>query len=152
MLSQRRGRTQRIAYRAEGDVVGHLIVDAMNVIGSRPTGWWRDRDGAVRGLVERLRLLVEAEPDQTITVFVDGRPIRGLDEGEHDGVHVLYARRAGRNAADDRIVEYVEAHADPTSLEVITSDRELGDRAWRRGARVTGPSALLKRLDELERG
>jgi hypothetical protein len=24
-----------------------LVIDAANVIGSRPTGWWRDRPGAV---------------------------------------------------------------------------------------------------------
>jgi hypothetical protein len=23
-----------------------LVIDAANVIGSRPTGWWRDRPGA----------------------------------------------------------------------------------------------------------
>jgi hypothetical protein len=130
--------------------VTHLIVDAMNVIGSRPNGWWRDRDGAVIRLVESLQALAYAEPEQDITLFVDGRPIRGLAEGQHDGVHVLYARRAGRNAADDRIVEYLDRHPDAESLEVITSDRDLIDRARRRGARISGPTVLLARLDELE--
>src|SRR5687767_15566448 len=31
-----------------------LVVDAMNVIGSRPTGWWRDRQGAMARLVDEL--------------------------------------------------------------------------------------------------
>ena len=30
------------------------IVDGMNVIGSRPDGWWKDRSGAMVALVERL--------------------------------------------------------------------------------------------------
>ena len=30
------------------------IVDGNNVMGSRPDGWWRDRRGAQRRLVERL--------------------------------------------------------------------------------------------------
>ena len=49
------------------------IVDGMNVIGSRPTGWWRDRQGAARRLVERLEQLVEATGDE-VTVVLDGRP------------------------------------------------------------------------------
>ena len=32
-----------------------LIVDGSNVMGSRPDGWWRDRDGA------RIRLTVEID-------------------------------------------------------------------------------------------
>ena len=34
--------------------MSRLVVDGMNVIGSRPTGWWRDRPGAMRGLVREL--------------------------------------------------------------------------------------------------
>ena len=30
------------------------IVDGMNVIGSRPNGWWRDRPGAMRALTDEL--------------------------------------------------------------------------------------------------
>ncbi|MGB8503138.1 MAG: RNA-binding protein, partial [Mycobacterium sp.] len=30
------------------------IVDAMNVIGSRPDGWWKDRRRAMVALVDRL--------------------------------------------------------------------------------------------------
>ena len=32
-----------------------LVVDAMNVIGTRPDGWWRDRDGAARRLIAALQ-------------------------------------------------------------------------------------------------
>ena len=32
----------------------HRVVDAMNVIGSRPDGWWRDRAGAIERLVDRV--------------------------------------------------------------------------------------------------
>jgi hypothetical protein len=27
----------------------HLVVDAANVVGSRPDGWWRDRAGPLGG-------------------------------------------------------------------------------------------------------
>ncbi|HEX2323496.1 MAG TPA: NUDIX hydrolase, partial [Streptosporangiaceae bacterium] len=31
-----------------------IIVDAANVVGSRPDGWWRDRAGAARRLIEEI--------------------------------------------------------------------------------------------------
>jgi predicted RNA-binding protein with PIN domain len=127
----------------------HLVVDAMNVIGSRPNGWWRDRDGAVRLLVEKLQRLANATGDE-ITLVADGQPLADLPEGVHSGVNVLYAARAGRNAADDRMVELVRAHPDPTSTEIVTSDRELADRVRRAGASVRGTSWLLAKMDALE--
>jgi uncharacterized protein YaiI (UPF0178 family) len=60
----------------------------------------------------------------------------------HHDVLVAYATRAGRNAADDRIVEEVEHDADPSSLLVITSDRELARRVGALGAKVRGATAL----------
>ena len=29
------------------------VVDGMNVIGSRPTGWWHDRPGAMHDLIRK---------------------------------------------------------------------------------------------------
>jgi predicted RNA-binding protein with PIN domain len=127
----------------------HLVVDAMNVIGSRPNGWWRDRDGAVRTLVQRLARLGVAE-SVAVTMVIDGRPLREIAEGEHNGIEVLYARRSGRNSADDRIVEYVAECANPGSLEVVTSDRDLTARARTLGARVSGPQQLLEALDRAD--
>jgi predicted RNA-binding protein with PIN domain len=123
-----------------------LLVDGMNVIGSRPDGWWRDRDGAVRGLAERLRRLVSAEGSKVVLVL-DGRPLADLPEGERGGLEVRYARRAGRNAADDRLVELVEGAAEPSALTVVTADRELRERLAAHGVRVLGPRTLLERLD-----
>lgn len=118
----------------------------MNVIGSRPDGWWRDRDAAVRQLVDRLCRLAERTGDE-ITVVLDGRPPPGLAEGEHGPVIVRYAQRGGRNAADDRIVEIVAADPDPKALEVVTADRDLRARIALLGASVSGPRALLEALD-----
>ena len=127
----------------------HLIVDAMNVIGSRPTGWWRDRDAAVRTLLQKLQRL--ASQDRTdVGLFIDGRPLQDLPEGDHAGVHVYYASRRGPNAADDRIVRFLRDHDDPASLDVITSDRALAARAKALGAQVHGATTLLARLDALD--
>lgn len=127
--------------------IARLIVDGMNVIGSRPTGWWRDRDGAKRDLIATLQGFTAAS-GASLTVVLDGRPIAGVPEGAHGGVEVLYAPRRGRNAADDRIVELVEADDDSESLVVVTSDRALRERVERHGARVVGSSTFLLRVEE----
>lgn len=129
----------------------HLVVDAMNVIGSRPNGWWRDRDGALRVLVARLQHHAQAAGGD-ITLVADGRPLGDLPEGVHGGVTVLYASRGGRNGADDRISDFVRAHDDPTSLVVITSDRELSARVRVAGADVRGTRWLLQELDVVDTG
>jgi uncharacterized protein YaiI (UPF0178 family) len=123
-----------------------VVVDAMNVIGSRPDGWWRDRDAAVRRLTRALADLA-ARDGLDVTVVVDGRPQPRLPEGRHDGVEVVYARRAGRDAADDRIVALLEA-GHPAD-EVVTADRGLRERVEVLGVAVSGPRQLLDRLDEL---
>ena len=79
-------------------------------------------------------------------VVFDGRPGPGLAEGPHDLVHVVYARRAGRDAGDDRIVEEIASDDDPSSLTVVTSDRELARRARELGAQVEGAGALTREL------
>jgi predicted RNA-binding protein with PIN domain len=127
-------------------VKGILVVDAMNVIGSRPDGWWRDRDGAARRLVGRVQALAR-DVDEDVTIVLDGRPLDDLPEGVHDGVRVLYARRSGRDAADDRIVELVEGLDVPGDATVVTSDRELGRRVRELGATTTGAGSFLARLD-----
>ena len=124
-----------------------IIVDGMNVIGSRPTGWWRDRDRAKRELIATLQDFAEATA-ASLTVVLDGRPLHGLPEGAHGTVNVLYAPRRGRDAADDRIVELVEADDKPAGLVVITSDRALRERVELLGARVVGSSTFLRRVEE----
>jgi predicted RNA-binding protein with PIN domain len=129
--------------------VGRLLVDGMNVIGARPDGWWRDRDRAVRALAAGLARLAAATGDE-VTLVLDGRPLDDLAEGDHAGVRVLYARRSGRDAADDRLAELAAADPDPAALVVATSDRALRERVARRpGVRVLGAGELRRRLDEL---
>jgi predicted RNA-binding protein with PIN domain len=127
----------------------HRIIDGMNVIGSRPDGWWRDRDGAARAFVARLQRLVRTS-EEDVTVVFDGRPIDDLPEGRHEGVSVLYAAQRGRNAADDRIVELVRAAEDPAALQVVTSDRELRRRVEALGASVGRVGDLRTSLDAIE--
>ena len=118
-----------------------LLVDGNNVIGSRPDGWWRDREGATRRLVRELQELSTRSGDR-IAVVLDGAPLAGLEEGVHEGVLVAYARRTGRDAADDRIVDEVARDFDPPTLIVVTSDRGLAARVREYGAEVRGATWL----------
>ncbi len=129
--------------------MARLFVDGMNVIGSRPTGWWRDRPGAARTLLRQLQALRarHAASGDDLVLVLDGRPLPDLPEGRHEGVLVLYAQRTGANAADDRIVAELELDPRPRDVVVVTSDRELRDRVTRLGARVEGASALLRQLE-----
>jgi predicted RNA-binding protein with PIN domain len=122
-----------------------IIVDGNNVIGSRADGWWRDRAGAARRLIRALQRLSATSGDR-IAVVLDGRPLADVPEGVHHDVLVAYATRAGRDAADDRIVAEVARDRDPSSLVVVTSDRGLAERVRAHGARVEGANTLLDQL------
>ena len=119
------------------------IVDGNNVMGARADGWWRDRAGAQRRLVERLESFAEAR-DAPVTVIFDGRP---HDAGGGLRVAVQFARRAGPDAADDDVAALVASHPDPESLIVATSDANLAERVRSSGARVMGAGAFLRELD-----
>jgi predicted RNA-binding protein with PIN domain len=120
-----------------------LLVDGNNLIGAAAGGWWRDPPRAVRELVVRLQCYAAATGDRVELVLDVPQP--DLAEGDHGGVVVTYATRRGRNAADDRIVELLDA-GDGAISEVVTSDRMLAEQARLRGAAVTGAGRFLERL------
>ena len=119
------------------------LVDGMNVIGSRPTGWWRDRRGAMRELVDALERFAAATGEQ-VTVVLDGRPF----DLSGERVEVVFASRRGRDAADDDIAALAERDDDPGGLRVVTSDAELARRVEAAGAEVVGAGAFRRRLDD----
>ncbi len=119
-----------------------LVVDAMNVIGSRPDGWWHDREGAVRDLVARIHGVAPQLADR-VTIVVDGP---GQDQPvDERGVEVIHAGR-GPDAADDLIVELLDV-AGGTSATVVTADRRLRERVTARGAAVRRPRRFRDALD-----
>jgi predicted RNA-binding protein with PIN domain len=123
-----------------------LIVDGMNVIGSRPDRWWKDRTGAMRRLVRRLEDYARAE-DTQITVVFDSAPF-DLAPPPGSGVLAVFATPAARNAADDEIVRIVESDAEPDSLQVVTSDAALAARVEALGATVLTAGGFRNRLEE----
>jgi predicted RNA-binding protein with PIN domain len=118
----------------------HWFVDAMNVIGSRPDGWWRDRDAAARRLIDAVRAWAEAEGVRATVVLDAGPPDLA---GDHGPVRVTIAPRRGRDAADDEIARLV---ADVAGARVVTSDSTLAARVRARGAEVEGAAAFRNRL------
>jgi predicted RNA-binding protein with PIN domain len=119
------------------------LVDAFNVIGARPDGWWRDRPAAVRRLLDRLEDYAEAHGEDVRVVLDSGPDDLAGPRGRLD---VRLAARRGRDAADDDIAAYVASHDAPSRLRVVTSDAELSRRVREAGAEVVGARWLLDRL------
>lgn len=125
------------------------IVDANNVVGSRPDGWWRDRTGAVLRLIDEVVRWSEATGERAVLV-VDGHPSDRLPEQPFHGVDIRFARSSARDAADDTIVEMAEDAADRDTLRVVTSDRDLRRRVQRFGAETEGARGFLDRLADID--
>ena len=134
----------------------HLVVDAANVVGSRPDGWWRDRAGAARRLLascERLArrgLAAAALPPglalpplahwwPRVTVVLEGAAREAADAARSVAV------RAAPASGDDTVVEAVRESEPP--VLVVTADRGLRSRVEAAGARTTGPRWLTDLLD-----
>ncbi|MFI6763172.1 hypothetical protein ACIBF5_28980 [Micromonospora sp. NPDC050417] len=117
-----------------------LVVDAANVMGSRPDGWWRDRAGAAARLRDSLAEVTETGlPDLPapieVVLVVEGA---ARDVPGRDRVRVVPAPGSG----DDRIVDLVREEAPGRRCVVVTADRELRSRVAALGAEVRGPRWL----------
>jgi hypothetical protein len=110
--------------------VAVLVVDAANVVGSVPNGWWRDRKAAAERLRDSLRGMAGYDE---IVLVVEGKA-RGVQPVE--GVTVVQAQGSG----DDTIVELVRGETG--DVVVVTADRGLRERVEALGATVIGPRSL----------
>lgn len=119
------------------------IVDGMNVIGSKPDGWWKDRRGAMAGLVERLERWAAAE-DRRVTVVFEGPMTPPI---ESDTVEVAHAPRPHANSADDEIVRLVCVDPRPHDITVVTSDGALARRVRDAGASVHPAAGFRREID-----
>jgi predicted RNA-binding protein with PIN domain len=119
------------------------IVDGMNVIGSRPDGWWRNRSRAMTALVERLEQWATAEGDD-VTVVFERPPSPPI---ESSVITIAHAYEPAANSADDEIVRLVRADAYPADIHVATSDRTLSQRVQAAGASVYPAERLRNLID-----
>jgi len=117
-----------------------IVVDAANVVGSVPDGWWRDRAGAARRLRDGLAAMRSTAFDGELVLVVEGR---ARDIAAVPGVRVVSAERSG----DDAIVDLVREEGSGRDCLVVTADRGLRARVTALGAEVTGPSTLRREFD-----
>ena len=117
------------------------IVDGMNVIGSRPDGWWKDRGRAMVTLVDKLDQWASGQGDE-VTVVFERPPSIAITSSV---VAVAHAPKSAANSADDEIVRMIHADARPRDIRVVTSDKDLINRVASLGASVH-PSASFRDL------
>ena len=119
----------------------------MNVIGSRPDGWWLDRAAARSKLVAALATLRQREDGAVVAVVFDGAvDARTVEAGAEAGVEVSFAGR-GADAADRVIAAEVASSAEPHQITVVTSDVALATAAREAGAHVMGASAFRRLIE-----
>ena len=95
----------------------------------------------MKRLIEELEGFARSTGDEVAVVF-DGRPFE-LDGG---GLVEVGFAPGGPNAADHAIADWVEGDADPASITVVSSDRELVDRVRAAGADVVSAGTFRGRL------
>lgn len=115
----------------------------MNVIGTRPDGWWRDRHSAMVKLVHSLESWAAASGED-VTVVFERPPSPPITSPL---VTVAHAPKPKANSADDEIVKRIRADGDPQSIRVVTSDNWLADQAHMLGASVEGAESFRAQLE-----
>jgi predicted RNA-binding protein with PIN domain len=121
------------------------LVDGMNVIGTRPDSWWKDRHRAMVKLVDMLERWAATSGEDVTVVFEQPPrpPIRSTV------IEVAHAPRPRRDSADDEIIRRLLEIPDRGMIRVVTSDHWLSDRARAAGASVE-PAAPFRSLIEDE--
>ena len=152
----------------------HVVVDAANVVGSRPDGWWRDRAGAARRLAGSIVAVLVSRPEDLVELL-DGTTPRSAETAGSDlamaavQVHLVLegaANDAASSSADlptHPLLDVVRALADgdstiaglvarlaggPDRVLVVTADRALRERVRAAGADVTGPATFRRCLPD----
>jgi 8-oxo-dGTP pyrophosphatase MutT (NUDIX family) len=141
-----------------------VVVDAANVVGSVPDGWWKDRAGAASRLRERVSAWAAAGVTAAslglsadrwypgVSLIVEGAARAIPDSGRggpqsdaRDDDRVAVVRASG--AGDDAIVDEARRLlGGGLSVVGVTSDRGLRARLEDIGARVESAGWLLEQL------
>jgi uncharacterized protein YaiI (UPF0178 family) len=117
----------------------------MNVIGTRPDSWWKDRHAAMIRLVDMLERWAAATGEE-VTVVFERPPMPPIHSTV---IEVAHAPRPRRDSADDEIVRRLAADPEPATVRVVTSDLWLSDRVHAVGATVQ-PAAPFRAMIEDE--
>jgi len=121
------------------------VVDGMNVIGTRPDAWWKDRHAAMVRLVDLLERWAAHNGEEIVVVFE--QPPRPPISSTV--IEVTHAPRAGRDSADDEIVRLLAVDSEPGAIRVVTSDNWLAERVYAAGASVQPADSFRAQLEAL---
>jgi predicted RNA-binding protein with PIN domain len=124
----------------------HRVVDAMNVIGSRPDGWWRDRAGAIERLCGQVDRWAEGR-EERVTVMLEHQPREPIPV---ERIEIAWASAGGRDAADREILARLPDWLAAEEVTVVTSDRDLRAKAEALGATVASSRPFRAELDALD--
>jgi hypothetical protein len=124
-----------------------LVVDAANVVGSVPDGWWRDRAGAATRLRDGLaEVAANGVPAESAPDWLRTPPIDVVLVVEGAAKHVTGSATvrvvAAAGSGDDTIVHVTGTEGTGRRVAVVTADRELRDRVTALGATVLGPRTV----------
>jgi predicted RNA-binding protein with PIN domain len=123
------------------------LVDGMNVIGTRPDEWWRDRHAAMVQLVGVLEQWAASRGEE-VTVVFEQPPSPPISSTV---IEVAYAPRPRRDSADDELVRRLLADAEPGTVRVVTSDGWLAGRVYGAGASVEPARPFRAQLEAEDR-
>jgi 8-oxo-dGTP pyrophosphatase MutT (NUDIX family) len=130
-----------------------VVVDAANLIGSRPNGWWKDRAGAATNLLESLARRADAGIPGTllgldvdvcwpsIVAVLEGQARHAQDPRVVDSARAL----ADGIRSPEIVVLRAEAEGDESIVEVVASRRNAGDDVLV----VTADAELRRRVESL---
>lgn len=130
-----------------------VVVDAANVVGAQPDGWWNDRAAAADRLIGRiaghthrgtdaafLRLGGNVWAPEWVVV------LEGAARTAHEVPGVEVVRAQGRSGDDEIVAQVARLLGEDRAVTVVTSDRGLRQRVDELGAHVRGSGALLDQL------
>jgi predicted RNA-binding protein with PIN domain len=120
------------------------LIDGMNVIGTRPDAWWKDRHAAMVRLVHLVEHWAASNGEDVVVIFE--QPPRPPISSTV--IEVRHAPRPRRDSADDEIVRMLRAELAPAEVRVVTSDLWLADRVHAAGATVQSSDAFRAWLED----
>jgi predicted RNA-binding protein with PIN domain len=124
------------------------LIDGHNLIGRFPGIELEDPEDE-RKLLEVLAVFARHSRHKTVIFFDRGLPGSGppLRAGRMITAHFIPAPRK----ADDAILDFLRARKDTRGYTVVSSDREVRDRARRAGAKVVSSEQFAREVLALAR-
>jgi len=124
-----------------------VVVDAANVVGSVPDGWWRDRRAAAIRLRDSLaELATGGLQGAGLPLWAQTAPLDVVlvVEGAAQGIPGIETVRVvdAPGSGDDAIVDLVQSEGTDRHCLVVTADRALRARVQAAGAEVCGPRTV----------